>query len=198
MRDKVLFWLKLSIKLELDGWRSLFLLATKRVAAPAHAKVFSHYLELRTLLFIFIGLSAVEIPIFDLILSRWPAVRWPMLALGIWGLTFMIGLYAGLRVHPHYVTDDELVVRSGSNFEISIPKSNIYSAIFDERNYESSKGFQLEASDEATSARLVTMSQTNIDLVFKRPILVSRGQRSHFVTELSFFADDAKGLVEAL
>ena len=186
------------MKMEVDGWRSLYLLALKRTAAPAGAKVFSYYLETRTILFVFLGLSAIEIPIFDLVLSRWPAIRWPFLVLGIWGFLFMLGIYAGLRVHPHFVTNKELVIYAGPNFRLAIPKEQIYSAFFDERNFETSKGFQVDEAEGDLRINLVTMNQTNVSLEFKRPLLVTKGPKSYEVRQLAFFADDARSLVEAL
>lgn len=184
--------------MELDGWRSLYLLALKRTSAPAGAKVFSYYLEMRTILFVFLGLSAIEIPIFDLALTRWPAVRWPLLILGIWGFLFMLGIYAGLRVHPHFVTDKELVVYAGPGFRLAIPKEQIYSAFFDQRTFETSKGIQVDELEGEPRVNLVTMSQANISLELRRPILVSKGSKAYEVRHIAFFADDAKALVEAL
>lgn len=184
--------------MEIDGWRSIYLLLRKRTAAPFGAQVFSYYLEMRTILFVFIGLSAVEIPIFDLILSRWPAIRWPFLILGIWGFLFMIGIYAGLRVHPHFVTEKELVIYAGPNFKLAIPKEQIYSAFFDDRNFETSKGFQVDEFQGEPRVNLVTMSQVNVLLTLKQPILVTKGSKTYQVRQLAFFADDAKALIEAL
>ncbi len=190
--------LRLSVKMELDGWRSLYLLARRRTAAPAGARVFSYYLEMRTILFVFIGLSAVEIPIFDVVLSRWPAIRWPILILGIWGFLFMVGVYAGLKAHPHFVTDDHLVIYGGPNFKLSIPKSQIYAAFVDERTFETSKGFQIDEVEGQSRVNLVTMSQTNISLELKSPVVVTKGSKAYEVSRLDFFADDPRGLVDAL
>lgn len=190
--------LRLSVKMEVDGWRSLYLLARRRTAAPAGAQVFSYFLEMRTILFVFIGLSAVEIPIFDVVLSRWPAIRWPILILGIWGFLFMVGIYAGLKAHPHFVTGSHLVIHSGPNLKLSIPKSQIYAAFVDERTFETSKGFQIDEVDGQTRVNLVTMSQTNISLELKSPVAVNKGSKTYEVSRLDFFADDPRGLVDAL
>ncbi|WP_138315800.1 hypothetical protein [Rhodoluna limnophila] len=190
--------LRLSVKLELDGWRSLYLLARRQTVAPAGARVFSYYLEMRTILFVFIGLSAVEIPIFDVVLSRWPAIRWPILILGIWGFLFMVGVYAGLKAHPHFVIQELLVVHSGPNFKVTIPKSQIDAAFVDERTFETSKGFQIDDVEGQTRVNLVTMSQTNVSLELKYPVLVTKGSKAFEVTRLDFFADDPRGLVDAL
>ncbi len=190
--------LRLSVRMELDGWRSLYLLARRQTVAPAGARVFSYYLEMRTILFVFIGLSAVEIPIFDVVLSRWPAIRWPILILGIWGFLFMVGVYAGLKAHPHFVIQELLVVHSGPNFKVTIPKSQIYAAFVDERTFETSKGFQIDDVEGQTRVNLVTMSQTNISLELKSPVIVTKGTRNYEVSRLDFFADDPRGLVDAL
>ena len=51
------------------------------------ARGFSYHRPVLMVLWIFIGLSAFEIPIIDLIVHRWPPVRIAMLVLGIWGVT---------------------------------------------------------------------------------------------------------------
>lgn len=66
--------------------------------------------------------SAVEVVAADLILSRWwTFLRLPVLALGIWGLVWMLGLMAAHRVRPHLLTEDTLVVRGPTRAEIRVP-----------------------------------------------------------------------------
>ena len=61
---------------------------------PRGASGFAYHSPVLTILMIFIVLSAIEIPIIDLIVHPWPWVRIPLLILGIWGVTWMIGLAA--------------------------------------------------------------------------------------------------------
>ena len=63
---------------------------------------------------------SVEVVVVDLIVHRWlPAARLPLLVLGLWGVTFMVGLLFGMLVRPHAVGPDGLRIRSGS--EVDLP-----------------------------------------------------------------------------
>jgi hypothetical protein len=55
--------------------------------------------------------NAVEIPIFDLIVHRWPAVRITLLVLGIWVLTWMFGLLCAYLMRPHTVGPEGIRAR---------------------------------------------------------------------------------------
>jgi hypothetical protein len=61
----------------------------------------------------FIGVSAVEFVVVDLLVRRWPTVRISLLALGIWGLVWMFGLLFGFLTRPHAVGPAGIRVRSG-------------------------------------------------------------------------------------
>ncbi|HEX6364782.1 MAG TPA: hypothetical protein VF000_01425, partial [Agromyces sp.] len=85
-------FLKRALRLELSIYASIGRFVARRPAIPRGARGFSYHKPVLTVLIIFIVLSAVEIPIVDLIVHRWPAVRIPFLILGIWGVTWMFGL----------------------------------------------------------------------------------------------------------
>ncbi|MGW5667805.1 hypothetical protein [Micromonospora sp. NPDC003776] len=89
-----------AVRYEIGMWRSLFrwLLRRPQTTEPG-AEVFGYVGVVQPILIAFIVLSAVEIPIFDLILRHtlpWPSVRTVVLALGVWGLLWMIGLFASV------------------------------------------------------------------------------------------------------
>ena len=73
-------------------FESIWLAITRRPRIAEGAKGFAYHRPTLTILMIFIVLSAIEIPIIDMIVHRWVPVRVLMLAIGIWGLLWMIGL----------------------------------------------------------------------------------------------------------
>lgn len=79
---------------ELRVYSSIGRAIARRPAIPAGGVGIGYHRPVLTILIVFIVLSAVEIPILDLIVHPWPAVRIPILILGIWGLTWMIGCSA--------------------------------------------------------------------------------------------------------
>jgi hypothetical protein len=87
----------------------------------------THYGRLAVpLIWLWIFGSAVEVVAADLILSRWwTFLRIPVLALGIWGLIWMLGLMAAHRVRPHLLGDEELVVRSPTRTTVRVPLESV-------------------------------------------------------------------------
>lgn len=72
-----------AVRLELRIYASIARAIARRPAIPEGAEGFRYHRPVLTILFVFIGLSAIEIPIIDLIVHRWPIPRIVLLALGI-------------------------------------------------------------------------------------------------------------------
>ena len=108
-----------ALKLELGIYAAIGRAIARRKAVPRGAVGLPYHQPVMTLLIIFIVLSAIEIPIVDLIVHQWPAVRIFFLVLGIWGVTWMIGLLCAFLMRPHTVGPDGVQVREG--IEIDIP-----------------------------------------------------------------------------
>src|SRR3712207_796407 len=106
-------------------WRSLYLwLRRKPPALGPGGEAFGYLGVIKPILGVFIGLSIVEIPILDLIVRKvvpWEPARWIVLVLSIWGLLWMVGLIAGLKLHPHVVGDDGIRVRMGTGPDFTVP-----------------------------------------------------------------------------
>lgn len=113
--------LKLAASYEAGIWRSLYRWPTRsRGTTDPDAALVGYASQATPLLLAFIFLSALEIPILPLLLP-WPAVRYGLLVLGVWGLLWMLGLLASLRTNPHAVSETGLRLRSGFQFDASIP-----------------------------------------------------------------------------
>jgi hypothetical protein len=144
-------------------------------------------------LLVFILLSAVEIPIFDLILHPWPWVGFPVLILGFWGLTFMIGFALSMVVHPHAVGPDGLRIRHGASVDMHVPWSQIRDITISQRSLEKSKAVQIH--DDTLSVCII--SETNIDVKLDQPLAVSLPAGEAVVTSIRFRTDDPAALVRA-
>ena len=110
-----------ALAMELAMWASLFRFALRRPRVPPGAVAFRYHGGVMTLLVVFIVLSAVEIPIVDLLVHPWPPVRIAFLVLGVWGLTWMIGLALGYVTRPHAVGPAGLLVRHGPELAVELP-----------------------------------------------------------------------------
>jgi len=190
------------VAMEMAMWRSMYVwLRRKPLTTAPGDQVFSYLGVVKPILGIFIGLSAVEIPIFDLIIRHvvpWEPARWIALGLGVWGLLWMIGLFASLKINPHLVGAAGLRVRMGTNVDLTVPWADVDTVRKAYRSLPSSKSVQLEQDGERTVLNLATGSQTAVDVRLRRPIDFGlpkgKPEPAH---ELRLYADDPDGFVRA-
>ncbi|MEH0845393.1 hypothetical protein V6U81_23670 [Micromonospora sp. CPCC 205711] len=192
--------LRRAVAYELGMWRSLGSWLLRRpVTRPPGADVFSYSGVVTPILGVFIALSAIEIPVFDLILRHtlpWPWLRHTVLGLGIWGLLWMIGLLASLRQHPHVVGDEGLRIRSGTSVDLRVPWTAVATVSARYRSLPSSRTIQVEHEADAAILHVGAGSQTSVDVVLREPVSfpLPAGESAP-MTEVRFYADDPGALV---
>jgi hypothetical protein len=178
---------------ELRLWRSLFRWILRRPTAEPGAATFGYAALLTPVLVAFIVVSAIEIPIVHLVLP-WATVRTTALAAGVYGLLWMIGLLAAMRVHPHVVGDAGLRVRSGMSVDLSVPWSAVAELRIRSRTLESNRAVQQH--DGVLS--VVAWRHTNVEVTLREPtVFPLPGGPSDLVREVRFHADDEKALLSA-
>lgn len=188
--------------LEIAMWRSLSAwLRRKPPALGPGDEAFSYLGVVKPVLGVFIGLSAVEIPIFDLIIRRlvpWEPARWIALGLGVWGLLWMIGLYASMKINPHLAGPAGLRVRMGSATDLTVDWADVDTVRKSYRSPPSSKSVQVEREGDRTVLSIVTGGQTSVDVRLRRPVSFGLPQGpAEPAHELRLYADDPDGLVRA-
>ncbi|MEU7850789.1 hypothetical protein AB0B74_14350 [Micromonospora parva] len=194
--------LRRAAEAEAATWRSLYVWARRR-ALPLRPgdEPFGYLGVVKPILGIFIGLSAVEIPIFDVVVTHvvpWRPARWIVLGLGVWGLLWMIGLYAGMTIHPHVVGDSGLRVRLNSGIDIFIPWTDVEALRKRYRSLPSSRSVQVEQEGDRRVVSIAVGSQTSVDVLLRRPLTfdLPRGGSAP-VNELRLYADDPDGLLRS-
>jgi hypothetical protein len=170
------------VKYEFGIWKSLYLWMFHR---PNPANAFSYAKSITPILWAFVVLSLVEIPVADTLIP-WPTVRIVFLVLGAWALIWMIGLLASMRVYPHLVDEDGLRVRYSFNTEILVPWKNVVTVRRKMRSYTKSRVIQ----PDGEAIGVVVGSMSNVDIVLREPMTF----REHTFTELYVFADDPAAL----
>lgn len=188
--------------MEVRVYGSLIRAVSRRPAIARGAQGFRSDEPVRMILWVFIGLSAVEIPIVDLIVHPWPAVRIPLLVLGIWGLTWMIGLLCAYRVRPHTVGPAGITVREGLDIDIPLSWDVIASVAPADRVDEPKSP---RVTDVAGGAVLSLRMQdaTNVEIVLEGltpivlPVIAPRGG-GHEVSIVRMWVDDRKGFLDAV
>ncbi|MEE6262927.1 hypothetical protein [Plantactinospora sonchi] len=181
-------------------WRSLFRWVLRRpVSYPPGAVTFSYLGVVRPILVMFIVLSAVEIPIFDLIIARlvpWQPARYLVLALGVYGLIWMLGLFAMLQLHPHVLDDTGIRVRNGISLDLTIPWDGVAAVHKRYRSLPSGKGVQVERDDSGPIVNLGVGSQTSVDVVLREPVRLALPKGPSEPTDrVRIYADDPDAFV---
>lgn len=122
------------------------------------------------LLFAFAYASAIETVVLAFIIP-WPVVREIALALDIWGVYFIIAVYASFVVRPHVIhADGSLRLRYGALLDIRIPARDIAAVRVERR---SARG-KLAAVDANGCAELSQGGQTTVTVQLTRPVTFTR------------------------
>jgi hypothetical protein len=189
--------LRRGLRAEIRVYSSIGRAIARRPAVPAGGTGIGYHRPVLTILIIFIVLSAVEIPILDLIVHPWPAVRIPVLILGIWGLTWMLGLLCAMLLRPHTVGPEGIRVRSGLEIDVPVPWEAVASVAISKRVDEPK---QPRVTDHEYAERM--QDETNIVIELERPFVIRlpglapRGGE-HEVTSIRIWADEPRGFLDA-
>ncbi|PWW23336.1 hypothetical protein JD79_02510 [Geodermatophilus normandii] len=190
--------LRKALAFEIGTWRSLWRWVRRRPDVPAGADAFPYASAVTPVLWTFVVLSAVEIPLVDWLLP-WRSLRIALLVLGVYGLLWMVGLLASMRVYPHTVGDGGLRVRSGTTVDVRVPWEEIAAVRARRRSVEGSRTVVVEESGEHRAVSVTVLSSTQVDVELRSPLvlpLARTGGRP--VTELRLAADDPAALVRRL
>lgn len=187
--------MKKALAFELAMWRSLYrwVFRRPRTRTPG-GKPFPYTAVVGPLLWAFIGVSAVELPVLHLLLP-WPVVRLVVDIISVYGLIWMFGLMASMRVHPHVAEETGLRLRSGASVDIEVPWDAIAAVRVRTRGLEKSRGVQFEDG----VLKLVMASRTDLEVVLHEPrVLPVPRTGGEPVSELHFAVDDPKALAERI
>ena len=204
--SRVVALLRLAVRWEIMVWRSLARWVARRPAgAGAGVQTFGYARSATPLFWLFILVSAVEIPVAHALLPwRWAEVL--SLALGLWGLLWMLGLLASQHVHPHLVDGRGLRLRSGAHVDVALPWSAVRSVTTHRRDLPSSRTVQLTAGSPTAGSptgaaavlSLPSSSETRVDVRLVAPTEVRLPQGPTVVSEVRVHVDDPPAFVAAV
>lgn len=185
-----------AVRYEMRIWRSLGVWLLRRRTVPAGARGHGYAGAITPLMIVFIAVSAVELPVLHFLLP-WETVRLIVDLLSIWGLLWMVGLLAAIRVHPHLVTDEGIRVRYGFSIDVMVPWDAVASVRAQARGAERSRTVQYEQTPVGRVASVLVAKQTTVDLVLRGPTVFEdlRRHGDDPVMELRIYADDSAKLV---
>ncbi|WP_154402559.1 hypothetical protein [Nocardioides speluncae] len=176
---------------EIAMYVSLFRWIARRPAVPHGSRRFTYHKLVTPVLALWIFASAAEIPLFHVI-TPWASVRILLLAISVWGLLWMLGYFASLRVYPHSASDTTLTVRSGALTRIDLPWEAIESVKQTRRDIE---GRSARVEDE--TLLLPINGQVNVLVTLRAERDLRLPRRTVTATKVALWADDPKDLVAA-
>lgn len=196
--QRVKYLARRAIQLEVGVWLSLYGITFRRPTMPAGAAGFSYHRPILSIMIVFTVLAAVEIPVVDLIVHRWPHIRIPFLILGIWGLTWMLGFLFGYITRPHAVGPDGIRARVGTDIDIPLDWDDVYSVEIDTQVAESDKEPKLTVEDGGAVLNLRMQNETNIAITLERPVDVRLPSGPETVRRVRLWADEPKRFMDAV
>ena len=185
-----------AVMFELRLYRSLFRWVTRRPYVPkSGVETFTYAQTVSMVMWLWIFASAVEVVVAHLLVP-WPAARITLLMLGVWGLVWMVGFLASLKIYPHLLSDTGLRVRHGATVDISVPWEAISSLSVHRRDLPSTiRTLQPRETDRGTNLQVGVSGEVNVHAALREPTTVRTPKGDFDISELSFFADEPRPLV---
>ena len=186
--------MKSMIRYEMALWLALYRWIFRRPERlPPGSVSFSNAGSASTLLAAFIVVSAIEIPVLHLLLP-WTVARIIAWIVGVYGLLWMIGLMATMRVYPHVVGESGVRIRKSISLDLTVPWDDIRSIRSRGRSLPPGGATQFE--DGVLSYGMA--GGTTVDLVLEEPVtLPDKQTQGEPVKEIRFHADRPDDLVAA-
>lgn len=185
---------------ELALYPALVRWVLRRPDVPQGATAIGYDRLVGPMLWLWIFGSATEVVVVDVVLRQvdagWAhALQVPMLLLGVWGVVWMLGMRASMRVTPHLLTDDLLRVRSGARTWLEVPRAAVASARPAPRELPGTiRTFWVE-----DGAALVGVgSETNLELVLTGPTALRSSHGEVVVDRVGLFVDDPRDVAALL
>ncbi|WP_235783727.1 hypothetical protein [Amycolatopsis orientalis] len=118
-----------------------------------------------------------------------------LLALGIYSVLLIFGIYAGTVVRPHVISSRELRVRYSSFYDVRIPRENVAALRHAKESHDPLKA---KAFRDETWLSHDNYYETNLVAELREPVTVTRPLgKTESVRVVKFHADDPKAAVAA-
>lgn len=192
----VLSVVRRGVVFELRLYRSLLRWIARRPHIPGPDLEAVGYAQAVTpVMWLWIFASAIEVPLFHLLIP-WETVRIIGIVVSVWGLVWMVGLLASLRVYPHLLSGSALRVRHGASVDITVPWDAIATITAQRRDLPSSVWtLQPRETDSGTDLQVAVSGQVNVHAVLRHPRTVPTPKGDMEITEISFLTDDPRAFV---
>lgn len=184
-----------ALRFEAGIWQSLYRWVARRPRVRPGAAGFGYSKAVEPIIWVFIVVSAIEVVVAHLLLP-WPPVRAILLILGVWGLSWMVGMLASVKVNVHELNEAGLRARYGGSVDVFVPWSAVASVRPHRYDLPSSRSVQLSAGPDGTVLSIGVSSQTNVRVSLREPVAVTLPRGVQAIVELRCYADDARSFVD--
>jgi hypothetical protein len=181
------------VVLEIGIWHSLFLWVTRRVPGRGPGvQEFSYAKEVTPIVLVFIFVSALEVLVVDLLLP-WEPVSLALLVVGVWGLLWMVGYLASMRVFRHLLDDRGIRIRHGKAVDIRVPWDAIAEVSARRGRVPTNKRLQVEDA----VVHVAVLKQTRVAVRLHEPTAIELPDGPRDIVEAHLYVDDPRGFVAA-
>jgi hypothetical protein len=201
MRDRLRSWVRLAwwaVRLEVSLYGALLRWVTRRPAVPTGTTAVSYGQLVAPMMGLWIFASALEVPLVH-VLTPWESVRIVLLVVSIWGLLWMVGMYAAIRTYPHVVDEDGMLVRYATTVDVRLPWTAVREVHVDERTLPSTiRNLQRSGSGDARELHVAVSGRTNVTAELTGPTTLRTSSGEETVVSVSFFVDEPREFVRQL
>jgi hypothetical protein len=185
---------KHAIVFELSIYKSLLRWLLRRPSVPPGFEPVGYAKMATPTMALWIFGSALELPLVH-VLVPWHAVRITLLAIGVWGLLWMLGVLAGLRSYPHLFGTDTLRIRNGPMHDIAIPWTAITKVSTQDTSLPSSMWvLQPEQTEHGTHLNVAVSGHVNLHLTLRDRVRVQTRKGELLVTGVSLWVDEPRAV----
>jgi len=180
------------VRFELDLYLAVTRWITRRPHVPAGSTAWGYSRMVTPVMWLWILACAIEVPLVH-VLTPWPSVRIGGLAVSVWGLAWMIGMLASLKVYPHLTDREGLRVRHGKRADVHIPWAAVASVTTVDRDLPSSlRTFQPLETDAGIDLQIGVSARANVHAVLTEPRAVSTPKGPVTISALTFLVDEPR------
>lgn len=183
-----------ALLMELALYRSLTRWIARRPDVSSGATPIAYAQLAGPMLWLWIFGSATEVVVVEIVLRQvdagWAeAIRVPVLALGVWGVLWMLGMLASYRVRPHLLTDERLRVRSGARTWVDVPLDAVARLRPAEHELP---GVVKSLHHEGELLLVGVSSRTNLELVLSAPTRLATSAGPLTADRVGLWVDDPR------
>lgn len=184
-----------AVQMEIGSWQSLYRFVLRRPRVPAGASGFTYHRAVLAVHLTITAVSVLELVVVDVLVHRWPAVRIPLLVLGLWGVAWMLGMLAAMVTRPHAVGPEGIRVRYTTDVDVAVPWDAV-DAVVRRTRIREEKAPRLAHGDDVLN--LWMQDRTTVDVDLDRPVHIRLPEGTATVRRISLFADDPAAFLAAV